>query len=136
MLKIQRNHIDVWLLFVVLGLMVVSLGVVYSASAEWSFKRFDTQSHYFDLHAIKVLLSIAALFVGLSIPYSVYKKFTKPALIIAVLFLAVTVVLGGETKGAVRWLRFGGLGFQPSEFAKFSLLFHISLSMADRKSVV
>jgi cell division protein FtsW len=130
MLKIQRNHIDVWLLFVVLGLMVVSLGVVYSASAEWSFKRFDTQSHYFDLHAIKVLLSIAALFVGLSIPYSVYKKFTKPALIIAVLFLAVTVVLGGETKGAVRWLRFGGLGFQPSEFAKFSLLFHISLLMA------
>ena len=132
MLKIQRNHIDIWLLIVVLGLMVTSLGVVYSASAEWSFKRFDTQSHYLDLHAIKILLSIAALFVGLSIPYSIYKKFTKPALIIAVLFLAVTFVLGGETKGAVRWLRFGGLGFQPSEFAKFALLFHISLLMATK----
>ena len=132
MLKIQRNHIDIWLLIVVLGLMVVSLGVVYSASAEWSFKRFDTQSHYLDLHAIKILLSIAALFVGLSIPYSIYKKFTKPALIVAVLFLAVTFVLGGETKGAVRWLRFGGLGFQPSEFAKFALLFHISLLMAKK----
>jgi cell division protein FtsW len=130
MLKIQRNHIDIWLLIVVLGLMVVSLGIVYSASAEWSFKRFDTQSHYLDLHAIKILLSIAALFVGLSIPYSNYKKFTKPALILSVLFLAVTFVLGGETKGAVRWLRFGGLGFQPSEFAKFALLFHISLLMA------
>jgi cell division protein FtsW len=132
MLKIQRNHIDVWLLIVVLGLMVTSLGVVYSASAEWSFKRFDTQSHYLDLHAIKILLSIAALFVGLSIPYSIYKRFTKPALILAVLFLAVTFVLGGETKGAVRWLRFGGLGFQPSEFAKFALLFHISLLMATK----
>jgi cell division protein FtsW len=41
-------------------------------------------------------------------------------------------VLGGETKGAVRWLRFGGLGFQPSEFAKFALLFHISLLMATK----
>ena len=130
MLKIQRNHIDIWLLLVVLGLMVVSLGIVYSASAEWSFKRFDTQSHYLDLHAIKILLSIAALFVGLSIPYRMYKKFTKPALIIGVLFLAVTLALGGETKGAVRWLRFGGLGFQPSEFAKFALLFHLSLLMA------
>ena len=132
MLKIQRNHIDIWLLIVVLGLMVTSLGIVYSASAEWSFKRFDTQSHYLDLHAIKILLSIAALFVGLSIPYSVYKKWTKPLLVIAVLFLAVTFVLGGETKGAVRFLRFGGLGFQPSEFAKFALLFHISLLMATK----
>ncbi len=132
MLKIQRNHIDIWLLIVVLGLMVVSLGVVYSASAEWSFKRFETQSHYLDLHAIKILLSIGALFVGLSIPYNFYKKFTKPVLIIAVLFLVVTFVLGGETKGAVRWLRFGGLGFQPSEFAKFALLFHISLLLATK----
>jgi cell division protein FtsW len=132
MLKIQRNHIDIWLLIVVLGLMVTSLGIVYSASAEWSYKRFDTQSHYLDLHAIKILLSIAALFVGLSIPYTVYKKLTKPLLMIAVLFLVVTFVLGGETKGAVRFLRFGGLGFQPSEFAKFALLFHISLLMATK----
>jgi cell division protein FtsW len=128
--KVYRNHIDIWLLIVVLGLMVVSLGVVYSASAEWSYKRFETQSHYLDLHAIKVLLSIGALFVGLSIPYNFYKKFTKPALSIAVLLLVVTIILGGETKGAVRWLRFGGLGFQPSEFAKFALLFHVSLLLA------
>jgi cell division protein FtsW len=130
MLKIQRNHIDIWLLIVVLGLMVVSLGIVYSASAEWSLRRFETQSHYLDLHAIKILLSIGALFVGLSIPYGAYKKLTKPVLMIAVLTLAVTFILGGETKGAVRWLRFGGLGFQPSEFAKFALLFHISLLLA------
>jgi cell division protein FtsW len=132
MLKVQRNHIDLWLLIVVLGLMVASLGIVYSASAEWSFKRFDTQSHYLDLHAIKILLSIAALFVGISIPYTIYKRLTKTALIIAVLFLVVTFILGGETKGAVRWLRFGGLGFQPSEFAKFALLFHICLLMATK----
>jgi cell division protein FtsW len=136
MLKIQRNHIDIWLLIVVLGLMVVSLGVVYSASAEWSFKRFETQSHYLDLHAIKILLSIGALFVGVSIPYGFYKKFTKSALIIAVLFLLVTIILGGETKGAVRWLRFGGLGFQPSEFAKFALLFHISLLLASKGETI
>jgi len=132
MLKIRRNHIDIWLLIVVLGLLVVSLGVVYSASAEWSLKRFETQNHYLDLHAIKVLLSISALFIGLSIPYGFYKKYTKFALIIAVLFLTVTFMLGGETKGAVRWLRFGGLGFQPSEFAKFALLFHISLLLATK----
>ncbi len=136
MLKIRRNHIDIWLLIVVLGLMVVSLGVVYSASAEWSLKRFETQNHYIDLHAVKVLLSISALFIGLSIPYSFYKKFTKFTLIAAVLFLTFTFLLGGETKGAVRWLRFGGLGFQPSEFAKFALLFHISYLLTSKGEYV
>lgn len=131
MLRIQRNHIDIWLLIVILGLMVISVGVVYSASAEWSMlKRGGSESHYLDLHAIKVLLSIAALFIGISIPYSVYKKLTKPALFVAIAFLFVTFILGGEAKGATRWLRFGGLGFQPSELAKFVLLFHISLLLA------
>ena len=133
MLRIQRNHIDIWLLIVILGLMVISVGVVYSASAEWSMlKRNGSESHYLDLHAIKILLSIAALFVGISIPYSVYKKLTKPALIVAIIFLFVTFVLGGEAKGATRWLRFGGLGFQPSELAKFVLLFHISVLLATK----
>jgi cell division protein FtsW len=40
-------------------------------------------------------------------------------------FLSTTLVLGGEVKGAARWLRFGGLSLQPSEFAKFALLFHL-----------
>lgn len=121
----QKNHIDIWLMVAVLGLMVISLGVVYSASAEWAYARYENQNHYIDLHAIKILLSIGALFAGLSIPYRVYKKLAKPALIIAIAFLAVTLLLGGETKGAVRWLHYGGLGFQPSEFAKFTLLFYL-----------
>jgi cell division protein FtsW len=129
-MRIQRNHIDLPTLIAVLILMVVSVGVVYSASAELAYKRFENMDHYLDLHAVKVLLSIAALFVGLTIPYGTYKKMTKPALIAAVVLLGVTLMLGGETKGAVRWLRFGGLGFQPSEFAKFALLFHLSALLA------
>ncbi len=126
----KKNHIDIWLMVAVLGLMVISLGVVYSASAEWAYARYENQNHYLDLHAIKILLSIGALFAGLSIPYRAYKKLAKPALIIAIAFLAVTLMLGGETKGAVRWLHYGGLGFQPSEFAKFTLLFHLCALLA------
>ncbi len=126
----QKNHIDIWLLVAVLGLMVISLGVVYSASAEWAYARYENQNHYLDLHAIKILLSIGALFAGLSIPYRVYKKISKPALIISIVFLAITLLLGGETKGAVRWLHYGGLGFQPSEFAKFTLLFYLCALLA------
>jgi cell division protein FtsW len=125
MTRAQRNHIDLPTLITVLTLMVLSLGVVYSASATWAMEKFGESNRLLNLHAMKVLLGLVALFVGMSIDYKKYKKFTKPAVVFSIIFLTITLVLGGEVKGATRWLRFGGLGLQPSEFAKFALLFHL-----------
>jgi cell division protein FtsW len=132
----QRNHIDLILLTAVLVLMVLSLGVVYSASATWAYEKFGSSNRLLNSHAIKILLGIGAIFVGLSIPYTSYRKLTKPAIFTAILFLAVTFVLGGEMKGATRWLRFGGIGFQPSEFAKFALLFHLCTLIATKGDAI
>jgi cell division protein FtsW len=125
MTRAQRNHIDLPTLITVLTLMVLSLGVVYSASATWAMEKFGESNRLLNLHALKVLLGLIALFVGMTIDYKKYKKLTKPAVILSIIFLTITLVLGGEVKGATRWLRFGGLSLQPSEFAKFALLFHL-----------
>lgn len=111
-------------------LMVLSLGVVYSASATWAFEKFGAADRLLNSHVLKVLVGIIALFLGMLIPYKKYRKLTKPALIIALVLLSITLVLGGETKGASRWLRFGGFGLQPSELAKFALLFHLAALIA------
>lgn len=125
MTRMRRNHIDLAILTAVLILMVLSLGVVYSASSTWAYAKFGQSSHLLSSHAVKILLGIVALFIGMNVDYLKYRKLTKPALIFAIILLGVTFVLGGETKGAVRWLRYGGFGLQPSEFAKFALLFHL-----------
>jgi cell division protein FtsW len=125
MTRAQRNHIDLATLIAVLLLMVLSLGVVYSASATWAMEKFGESNRLLNLHALKVLLGLVALFVGMTIDYKKYKKLTKAAVILSIVFLSTTLVLGGEVKGAARWLRFGGLSLQPSEFAKFALLFHL-----------
>jgi cell division protein FtsW len=136
MMKIRRNHIDLATLTAVLVLMVLSLGVVYSASSTWAYEKFGESSKLLNSHAIKILLGIAAMFIGINIDYIKFKKFTKPALIVAIAFLAITFVLGGETKGATRWLRFGGIGFQPSEFAKFALLFHLCALISTKGELI
>jgi cell division protein FtsW len=132
----QRNHIDIWTLIVVLTLMVLSLGVVYSASSTWAMEKFGSSNRLLNLHALKVLLGLVALFVGMSIDYKKYKRLTKPAVIGSIVFLMVTLVLGGEVKGATRWLRFGGLSLQPSEFAKFALLFHLSALISTKGEAI
>jgi cell division protein FtsW (lipid II flippase) len=136
MMKIRRNHIDLATLTAVLILMVLSLGVVYSASSTWAYEKFGESSRLLNSHAIKILLGIAAMFIGINIDYIKFKKFTKAALVIAIVFLVATIVLGGETKGATRWLRFGSIGFQPSEFAKFALLFHLCALISTKGELV
>lgn len=116
--------------------MVLSLGVVYSASATWSMQRFGESSQLLNSHALKILIGIMALFFGVMIDYKKYKKLTKLALILGILFLVFALMLGGETKGASRWLRIGGFGFQPSEFAKFALLFHLCTLIVAKGSAI
>lgn len=136
MARSQRNHIDLPTLIVVLTLMVLSLGVVYSASSTWAMEKFGESNRLLNLHALKVLLGLVALFFGMTIDYKKYRKLTKPAVIAAIGFLMITMVLGGEVKGAARWLRFGGLSFQPSEFAKFALLFHLCTLISTKGEMI
>ncbi|MBI4535482.1 MAG: FtsW/RodA/SpoVE family cell cycle protein, partial [Ignavibacteriae bacterium] len=65
-----------------------------------------------------------------------YRKITKPILLITILVLGITLVLGGEVKGATRFLRLGGFGFQPSEFAKYALIFHLCTLITDKKEKI
>ena len=131
-MRSDRNHIDLATLFAVLTLMVLSVGVVYSASSTWAFNRHGESEWLLGKHATKVLISFLTIFVFTHIDYKVYKRYTKSVLVGAVLLLLLTLALGGEVKGAARWLQLGGLGIQPSEFAKYALLFHLCTMMSTK----
>lgn len=133
-MEVRKNHIDLGILIIVLTLMVISLGVVYSASSTYALEKFGGSERLLGSHALKVLLGFAMIFVFMHIPYQKLEKLTKPVLLGAVVVLAFTLALGGEVKGASRWLRLGGFGFQPSEFAKYALIFHVALLLS-RKDV-
>jgi cell division protein FtsW len=136
MSRAERNHIDLSMLIAVLILMLLSLGIVYSASSTYAQAKYGESEHMLANHAIKVLLGVLGLFIGMRVDYHHLQKLTKPALLVSVALLLVTLVLGGETKGATRWLKMGGLGFQPSEMAKYALLFHLSTLLAVKGDLI
>jgi len=135
-MRTQRNHIDLVTLISVLVLMVFSLGVVYSASSSWAMEKFGESGRLLGSHAVKILAGLVMIFVFMQIDYHVYRRFTKPLLIGAILLLVVTLGLGGEVKGASRWLRLGGFSLQPSELAKYALLFHLCVLIATKQDRV
>jgi len=134
--KKDRNHIDLLTLLAVLILMVMSLGVVYSASSTWAYMKWNDTDKLLGSHAVKVLLGFLAIFIFMHIDYTLYRKITKPMMIAVVVLLLGTLALGGEVKGASRWLHLGGMSFQPSEFAKYALIFHLSALIAQKKDQV
>jgi len=136
MAKGPRNHIDILTLLCVLALMALSLGVVYSASSTYAMMKWGESDRLLERHAVKVLSGFVLLFAAMRFDYHKIRKLTKPVLIILVVALAITIALGGELKGAARWLRLGGFGIQPSEFAKFALIFHLSVLISEKKEAI
>jgi cell division protein FtsW len=132
----DHNHIDLTLLIAILILMLFSLGIVYSASASYAQWKWGNSEQFLTSHAIKVMIGIVGIFVFMRINYQSLRKFTKIAVIGSVLLLVATFFLGGEAKGATRWIRFSMIGVQPSEFAKYALLFHLCTLIAVKKELM
>lgn len=132
----QKRHIDFSILFAVLTLMLLSLGIVYSASASYAQFKYGESEKMLISHAIKVFLGVIGMFIGMKIDYHKFQRLTKLGVTVAIVLLFVTLVLGGEAKGATRWLRWSSIGFQPSEFAKYALLFHLCTLIAVKGDMV
>lgn len=132
-MKKPTGHIDITILLAVLTLMVFSVGLVYSASATWAMVKKESSEYFLTRHIVRVLLGMAMMFLFMKFNYQNLKRLSKVALSVAVLLLVVVLAIGGEVKGASRWLDFGFLGFQPSEFAKLALLIHLSVLLSEKK---
>jgi len=130
--KVQKNHIDLITLIAALFLMVMSVGIVYSASSTYALQRWGESGKLLGSHAAKVIAGFLVMFVAMQVDYHWLKKISKPALITVVVMLIATRLTGGEVNGAARWLRIGGFGVQPSEFARLALITHLALLMSLR----
>ncbi|MCB2206288.1 putative lipid II flippase FtsW [bacterium] len=136
-MKQKTGHIDLWVFLSVLALMMFSVGVVYSASVSISGARHGGDYNYLvRSHTIRVVLGVIALFVGMFVNYHFYKYVSKYLLIIALLLLGYTLVGGTIVKGAQRWVTFGPISFQPSEFAKFALVMHLAVLLSSKQKYV
>jgi cell division protein FtsW len=131
----KRNHIDRLILFLVLFLMVASTVFVFSASSTWALDKYGAAGGLANRHIIKVLVGFIVMLVAMNIDYHFYLKLTKPAVMVCLVLLLFTLAVGGEVKGASRWLNLGGFSLQPSEAAKFALIFHLSALLSKKSDL-
>lgn len=132
--------VDKALLWVIVGLMMWGLVMVYSASVALPdnprFARYAT-THFLLRHALAMLIAVGVALLAFQIPIERWEKLAPWLFVLSLLLLVAVLVpgIGKVVNGARRWISLGFMNFQPSELAKFAVLLYAADYMVRKMEV-
>ncbi len=124
---------DPVLFLATVGLVCLSIIMVWSASAVIAMERYQQPYMFLMKQTLWASMGLAVLWIAMGVDYRLYKqeKFIWACLGIVGLAL-VAVLFSPPVNNARRWFSIGGLGIQPSELAKLASIFFVA-SMLERR---
>ena len=139
-LAVREVGFDQALLWVVIGLMLWSLVMVYSASVALpdnpKFARYE-HTHFVSRHGMFMLVGLLAAWGAFQVPMQTWEKAAPWLFMFALLLLVLVLVpfIGKGVNGARRWFAIGPFSFQPSELAKLAVLLYAADYMVRKMDV-
>jgi cell division protein FtsW len=128
----KRVGVDKWIFGTTLSLVVIGLLMIFSASAVMASARYGSAYHFVIRQAVFAVLGLLSMWGLMHIDYRRYNapKVVFPAVALTIIFL-LAAFFGHDSHGAHRWLTFGPLSVQPSEFAKPVLVLFLAWWLQD-----
>jgi cell division protein FtsW len=119
----------------VLLLLTFGVVMVYSASAVYAGARLGDAMWFFKRQAIGASIGLVALLAAMKVGYRRLETLALPLVFVSIALLVLLHVpgLGHTAGGARRWMRIGGITFQPSELAKIALVLWLARSLAKKQ---
>ena len=116
--------VDIPFLTLVLLLLVVGLAMLYSASSAQSMydTHYASSTRYLMKQALCAVLGLGCMVLFSRIPANLWFRLAWPLYGVSIVLLLLVLVMGRSVNGAQRWISIGGLQFQPSELAKFTMI--------------
>ncbi len=119
----------IWLVFLIL--CVISLVEIFSATSTLVYKGGNHWTPIFR-HAMFLVGGFFLILIMHNIPYKYYSSLIF-VLIVSILLLLFLLVFGQKTNDSARWIHLFGFTFQPSEFAKISLMATMAFLLSRHK---
>ena len=120
----DRQTVDIPFLVMVLGLLVLGLVMLYSASFAQS--QYDTgytsSTRYLQKQGLCALIGLVAMFFFSRLPAKLWSSMAWVIYVAGIVLLLSVLLFGESVNGAKRWINIAGIQFQPSEIAKFSMI--------------
>ena len=115
-------------------LLIVGMLAVYSASFAVGYHEYGDTNYFITRQAIFALIGLGAMVFFMRMDYNRLRRISLPLLLIALFALILVLIpgVGTERNGAARWLEFGPLSVQPSEYAKLAIIIYMSAWLTSR----
>jgi cell division protein FtsW len=125
---------DYLLLVAAAMLLVMGLLAVYSSSFAVGYHEYGDTNYFVARQAVFALIGLGAMVFFMRMDYNRLRRISILLMFGALigLFLVLVPGIGVERNGASRWLEFGPLSIQPSEYAKFAVIIYISAWLSSR----
>lgn len=136
---LNKNHfftvgsIDIPFLGITIALLTIGLIMLFSASYPYAYYNEGGNSYYFFVRQmIFAVGGLVAMFFMSKVNYKLLKAIVKPLLIFTLLSLVVVLFYHTNVGDFKRWIPlFGGITFQPSDLAKFTLILTMACYISD-----
>jgi cell division protein FtsW len=129
------TNYDQILLVSTLSLVALGLAMVFIASNVMAQSQYQDPYYFIKRQGMYGLLGIGVLFLGRSINYQNYQRWVYHILLLSLISLVLVFVpgIGVKVRGSARWLRFGPITLQPSEFAKLAVALFLAYSLSRKQ---
>ncbi|OUO80666.1 cell division protein [Blautia sp. An249] len=129
----KDSKIDHTLLVLVLILVVFGMVMLYSTSAYNGRVKFDDSAYYFKKQFLATALGLTGMYFITRWDYRWMALFAPFCYLLAIGLSTAVLFVGQEINGSKRWLSFGPLSFQPSEFAKVAVILFLAWQIEKTK---
>jgi len=134
---VDRRPADKFVVWVVLALLAAGVVAVYSAVTYLAEVRAGAEPEEFLVrHLLRTGLALVVMGGVSLVDYRTIARYSRTALVGALLLLLAAKVAGFFSPGADRWLQIAGFGFQPSDLARVALVFYVGVLLVQKQEYV
>lgn len=126
--------LDPYLTVVVLALLAIGAMMVYSATFDWGYQSFGSETFIFERHLRNMGVGAVLMLVLTFVDYRIWRRFAVWFLLITIGLLVAVLLFGDDTFGARRSLIQGSL--QPGEAAELVIIIYMGAWLSSRRTKV
>lgn len=125
------RKLDFTLISVTIAIICYGVAAIYSAK-----KGGDTGTEYAVRQIIWAVVGFILMIAVSTVDHHSYARFSKHIYFGNMLLLLAIQIIGHSAKGAQRWIGFGPVRVQPSEFAKLAIILILAVYLATREKEI
>lgn len=129
---------DKLLFIVVILISLFGIVMIYSASSIWAEYKFHDPFKFVKSQGMFFIIGVFLMNFLKNIDVKIYYKKSNLILLLCLVLLILVLIpgIGSIRNGSRSWFGIGGLGIQPSEFAKIGLIIYVAKYLANNQRVI